>query len=156
MRRIYGGGTYGNPGPQSILHTTLSDADGETIDRFLAAIEYLLWDDSEDVSVRIDRVMDDEDLGLRGFKEGAIMKLLAAVRPTEYLTVYPFTGDKGKASMLKSLGLEVPGFSGTTVGHRQVAANAGLRSVVEPLFPCLLYTSPSPRDQRGSRMPSSA
>ena len=27
-----------------------------------------------------------------------------------------------------------------------------------PIFflPCLLYTSPSPRDQRGSRMPSSA
>ena len=24
------------------------------------------------------------------------------------------------------------------------------------LEPCLLYTSPSPRDQRGSRMPSSA
>ena len=24
------------------------------------------------------------------------------------------------------------------------------------LFTCLLYTSPSPRDQRGSRMPSSA
>ena len=26
----------------------------------------------------------------------------------------------------------------------------------KPLFVCLLYTSPSPRDQRGSRMPSSA
>ena len=26
----------------------------------------------------------------------------------------------------------------------------------EPLRVCLLYTSPSPRDQRGSRMPSSA
>ena len=25
-----------------------------------------------------------------------------------------------------------------------------------PVIPCLLYTSPSPRDQRGSRMPSSA
>ena len=25
-----------------------------------------------------------------------------------------------------------------------------------PLMTCLLYTSPSPRDQRGSRMPSSA
>ena len=25
-----------------------------------------------------------------------------------------------------------------------------------PLMSCLLYTSPSPRDQRGSRMPSSA
>ena len=30
-----------------------------------------------------------------------------------------------------------------------------LRSGVKP-YPCLLYTSPSPRDQRGSRMPSSA
>ena len=27
---------------------------------------------------------------------------------------------------------------------------------VGQLYPCLLYTSPSPRDQRGSRMPSSA
>ena len=28
--------------------------------------------------------------------------------------------------------------------------------VTPQLVPCLLYTSPSPRDQRGSRMPSSA
>ena len=27
---------------------------------------------------------------------------------------------------------------------------------VEEFYNCLLYTSPSPRDQRGSRMPSSA
>ena len=31
------------------------------------------------------------------------------------------------------------------------------RFLATPMFyPCLLYTSPSPRDQRGSRMPSSA
>ena len=32
------------------------------------------------------------------------------------------------------------------------------RSIIQSIegFPCLLYTSPSPRDQRGSRMPSSA
>ena len=29
-------------------------------------------------------------------------------------------------------------------------------SLVQTEEPCLLYTSPSPRDQRGSRMPSSA
>ena len=29
-------------------------------------------------------------------------------------------------------------------------------SFLTPAHPCLLYTSPSPRDQRGSRMPSSA
>ena len=28
--------------------------------------------------------------------------------------------------------------------------------IVDLDMPCLLYTSPSPRDQRGSRMPSSA
>ena len=31
-----------------------------------------------------------------------------------------------------------------------------LLSVLLVLFICLLYTSPSPRDQRGSRMPASA
>ena len=31
-----------------------------------------------------------------------------------------------------------------------------LLDLFDQLFDCLLYTSPSPRDQRGSRMPSSA
>ena len=53
--------------------------------------------------------------------------------------------------------IEVPaGFSseqpiqieGLTQGHAQISINLGKG--------CLLYTSPSPRDQRGSRMPSSA
>ena len=30
------------------------------------------------------------------------------------------------------------------------------KSTLEEVINCLLYTSPSPRDQRGSRMPSSA
>ena len=35
--------------------------------------------------------------------------------------------------------------------------NDGLRSLLEALVgPCLLYTSPSPRDRTRSRMPSSA
>ena len=29
-------------------------------------------------------------------------------------------------------------------------------NLIEEIYTCLLYTSPSPRDQRGSRMPSSA
>ena len=33
----------------------------------------------------------------------------------------------------------------------------GQKTIERPIDrPCLLYTSPSPRDQRGSRMPSSA
>ena len=34
--------------------------------------------------------------------------------------------------------------------------NAKRMKLLENLWICLLYTSPSPRDQRGSRMPSSA
>ena len=36
------------------------------------------------------------------------------------------------------------------------AAQRALRGELERVAYCLLYTSPSPRDQRGSRMPSSA
>ena len=38
------------------------------------------------------------------------------------------------------------------------AIEAGMKRIEVTSFvnPCLLYTSPSPRDQRGSRMPSSA
>ena len=49
------------------------------------------------------------------------------------------------ATIIDSLGnnnrVELRGFGTFGVKHRK---------------PCLLYTSPSPRDQRGSRMPSSA
>ena len=134
LRRIYNGSTYGNPGPQSILNTTLSDEDPLIVDRFRTAIEFLLWDESMPVADRIDHVMDESQLGLRGFKEGAIMKFLAVARPSEFLAVYPFTGSMGKAAMLQALGKDVPPMS-ATVGARQVDANDALRSVVEPPFP---------------------
>ena len=40
----------------------------------------------------------------------------------------------------------------TTLGFRELKARTALRTLV----PCLLYTSPSPRDRQKSRMPSSA
>ena len=38
---------------------------------------------------------------------------------------------------------------------RQLRSIDGVASII-PQYPCLLYTSPSPRDKRQSRMPSSA
>ena len=53
---------------------------------------------------------------------------------------------------------EEAGFGGS--GRNVGLVNAGMwvrpRELPNVLGPCLLYTSPSPRDQRGSRMPSSA
>ena len=39
---------------------------------------------------------------------------------------------------------------------QQIAAQLEMMKGTETNYYCLLYTSPSPRDQRGSRMPSSA
>ena len=38
----------------------------------------------------------------------------------------------------------------------EAVAASGIETTIYFYNPCLLYTSPSPRDQRGSRMPSSA
>ena len=48
--------------------------------------------------------------------------------------------------------------SGTCKGARLPEGHPILKQMRarQPDYPCLLYTSPSPRDQRGSRMPSSA
>ena len=37
-----------------------------------------------------------------------------------------------------------------------VTAGLGIYDTMQYIKPCLLYTSPSPRDQRGSRMPACA
>ena len=47
--------------------------------------------------------------------------------------------------------LMVAELEGTVVGYA-----ASLRFHQRPAYACLLYTSPSPRDKRQSRMPSSA
>ena len=50
-----------------------------------------------------------------------------------------------------------PDVSGLTELKRTILAKyPRVRVAVTQPFDCLLYTSPSPRDQRGSRMPSSA
>ena len=41
-------------------------------------------------------------------------------------------------------------------GKQGFSRNLTLAEIIGQLWICLLYTSPSPRDQRGSRMPSSA
>ena len=50
-----------------------------------------------------------------------------------------------------NLGL-LPGAGGT----QRLPRLTGLKTAIDMITSCLLYTSPSPRDQRGSRMPSSA
>ena len=49
-----------------------------------------------------------------------------------------------------------PGWDGVETAKRIWEVDPDLPIVLCTAYSCLLYTSPSPRDQRGSRMPSSA
>ena len=54
---------------------------------------------------------------------------------------------------------EIVGLVGESGSGKSVTAMSLMRLLPEPkaeFGPCLLYTSPSPRDKRQSRMPSSA
>ena len=70
----------------------------------------------------------------------------------------------GQLEVLKGIDLEVqPGEVACLLGPSGSGKSTFLRCVnhldkatAGRLYVCLLYTSPSPRDQRGSRMPSSA
>ena len=58
-----------------------------------------------------------------------------------------------KVAKKKGFKAQIANMSETTPA---ALADAGTLLVVVSTWGCLLYTSPSPRDQRGSRMPSSA
>ena len=70
-------------------------------------------------------------------------------------------GKKGKAAAASNKA-GIQSASSVQVGDMSVNVADGedarlqLRHEVDRVLACLLYTSPSPRDQRGSRMPSSA
>ena len=68
----------------------------------------------------------------------------------------PVTSRRGFLKAGSALGLSlVVGFN--SKGKLAYAAtDVQNSSSLNPFVICLLYTSPSPRDQRGSRMPSSA
>ena len=62
----------------------------------------------------------------------------------------------GKSTLLRSVAGLQPSLSGEVQINGTPTSRMSRRQVAQALSTCLLYTSPSPRDQRGSRMPSSA
>ena len=63
---------------------------------------------------------------------------------------------KRDGKYLEKIGTYDPNTSPATIDLNFDSAISWLGKGAQPTNTCLLYTSPSPRDQRGSRMPSSA
>jgi 5-methylcytosine-specific restriction enzyme B len=133
LRKVINSNAGGNPGPQSVLNSTLRDASPQALDHFFDAIRYLLWDGDESEAVRIDRLLDKGDLGMPGLGESVIVKLLATAHPEHWVPVFPLRGDMGKVRLLEALDLphELIG----TTGEQHVAANEAIRQRLEPYFP---------------------
>jgi 5-methylcytosine-specific restriction protein B len=132
LRRIYGP-RFGTPGPQTSLHISVRDADEDEWTRILATIHYLLWSD-DPPEERINRVLDDPKLAVRGLKEAVIMKLLAVAHPDRFVLIFPYAGVAGKVAVLERLGISAPPLD-LPAGKRQLAANELLHDVAERLFP---------------------
>ncbi|MEO9248015.1 AAA family ATPase [Citricoccus nitrophenolicus] len=132
LGRIWNSGRYGGTGPMSVLNTSIRDADNVEAQRIIETFSYLCWGD-EPPAERIDRVLGEDELRIRGFGESVIMKMLAITHPDQFITVYPYTGAKGKLAMLKLLELDVP--YAETRGAKQVSANDILRARLDPYFP---------------------
>jgi 5-methylcytosine-specific restriction enzyme B len=133
LRKVINSNAGGNPGPQSVLNSTLRDASPEDLEGFFSAVRYLLWDGAENEAARIDRLLDKGDLGAPGLGESVIVKLLATAHPERWVPVFPLRGDMGKVRLLEALDLPYE-LIGTT-GEQHVAANEALRQQLEPYFP---------------------
>lgn len=132
LRRIWNTGRYGGTGPMSVLNASLRDADETEYQRIMDTFSYVCW--SEDPPARrIDRVLEDPELRVKGFGESVMMKMLAITHPDQFITVYPYSGPKGKLRMLKLLDLPTP--SEQTRGGLQVASNDALRARLDRYFP---------------------
>ena len=110
-------------------------------------------------------------------REGALLLIVLVVVVMISLSAYTFTTlmqTEDEATRLQTLRLQTKYITDSGLGYTQlflansdatIRENGGLWNneegfsgipVAAEVDGCLLYTSPSPRDQRGSRMPSSA
>jgi 5-methylcytosine-specific restriction enzyme B len=132
LRRIWNTRQYGAPGPQSVLNTSLRDADAAEYDRIIDTLRFVCWGEGDDAD-RIDTVLTDSAYTVKGLGESVILKLLAICHPDRYLPVFPYSGPKGKRRMLQLLGLGEP--TAETRGQLQVRANDLIRQRLDRFFP---------------------
>lgn len=132
LRSIYNSPRYGGAGPQSALSVTLRDAGPVELETILRKLRDLLWGGG-DYADRIDHLLDPEH-AVRGLGESVIMKLLAICHPARFIPVFPFSGDMGKAKLMRLIGLDPPGDE-LSRGRRHVDANDTIRGKLDPYFP---------------------
>ena len=86
---------------------------------------------------------------------GSVIILVALAAISIAFITAKYNGQKFKDSTEAKIA-EITGATQSTLTKLKVTPLSAQADKYELVWDCLLYTSPSPRDQRGSRMPSSA
>ncbi len=133
LGRICNSPRYGSTGFTNPMRTALSSAGPAEADRIRTLVEHLLWADGP-VEQRLDRCLDNEELGVAGIGEPPLLKLLAIAHPERFLPLFRLRGQRGKVKLLTALGLEEPAPQ-LSRGTRHILTNDALRERLEPLFP---------------------
>ena len=109
-------------------------------------------------AVKLASWMQGELLGLQGLGEGEALNRARAVYSIAFREaarqVSVHCAERGR--VLTSIFAAHSLLLDEALGEREAALAAAAAAQAQLAGACLLYTSPSPRDQRGSRMPSSA
>ncbi|HEX8433395.1 MAG TPA: AAA family ATPase [Longimicrobium sp.] len=130
LQTIVSSHVYGSPGPQSGLNRYINNADEAESKRLQETLRYLLRGTAP-LAARLDRVLDG-DLKIPGLGESGAMKLLAIMRPTDVVPVFPFRGPKGKAALMAGLELQPP--AAGTRGELAARANEMIVERLSPYF----------------------
>lgn len=133
LGRICNSTRYGSTGFTNPLRAALTSAGPADAVRIRHLVEHLLWGDGP-VAERLDRCLDNDDLGVPGIGEPPLLKLLAIVHPERFLPLFRLKGQRGKLNLLSSLDLEPPDPRASR-GARHVMSNDALRARLEPFFP---------------------
>ncbi|WP_017197900.1 hypothetical protein [Arthrobacter sp. M2012083] len=101
-----------NPGNMSVFNEAWNEIGPDAgAARVREVVEYLLRGASPvDLEDRLTiLIQDTKSIGMKGFKESLLTKVLCIVYPDRYLTILKYTGEAGKREIARSLwGLELP------------------------------------------------
>lgn len=125
-----------NPGNMSVFNTEWNRiGDDAAAAQVRRTVEYLLrGPESTPLEDRLTQLIDDTtSVGMKGFREALLTKVLCIVHPGEYLTILKYTGTAGKLEIARAVwGIELPDPQRVTwtIGRLIVWSNTLLRALI--------------------------
>ncbi len=131
------------PGNMSVFNQAWNEVGPkEGARRVVEAIEYLLYGpDAQPLEHRLTALIEEDTLGMKGFKESLLTKVLCVAYPERFLPILKYTGRAGKAEIAAAvygLRLPSPAREHWRLGYLITWSNDLLVDLVTPYFDDLI------------------